>query len=151
MFNLGPVEIFVVFALALVVLGPRRMPEVARQLGKFYGMIRRTTYELKHTLDQELLDEERSARKVESERRREEFRRKRLEGKEEPGQPIDPPRPMAPDDAPEPVAETSEPDGDEPDGVPTPEPAADGVDPEPVAAAVDPEKADDEPTEREAT
>lgn len=99
MLNLGPVEILVVFGLALIVLGPRKLPEIARHLGKFYGLIRRTTYELKHTLDQELLDEERQTRRAAAELRREEFRQKRLD-KEEP-LPVPPPGPqVAPEAAP---------------------------------------------------
>ncbi len=77
MFNLGPLEILVVFGLALVVLGPRRLPEVARYLGKFYGTIRKTTWELRQTLDNELLEEERRERREAAEKRREEFRAKR--------------------------------------------------------------------------
>ena len=70
----------VVLAIALVVLGPRKLPEMARYVGKAYGLIRRTTYELKATLDQELLDEDRQRRRDAAEQRREQYRRKRQQG-----------------------------------------------------------------------
>lgn len=73
MFGLGSLEILVILALALVVLGPRRLPEVARQIGRFYGQIRRTTNELKNTLDRELREEERSIRRVVAADRRQEL------------------------------------------------------------------------------
>ena len=63
--SLGPLEIMLVLALALVFLGPEKLPEVARQVGKFVGQIRRTTDELKRTLDAEIRDEERHRRLAE--------------------------------------------------------------------------------------
>ena len=63
--SLGPLEIMLVLALALVFLGPEKLPEVARQVGKFVGQIRRTTDELKRTLDAEIRDEERDRRLAE--------------------------------------------------------------------------------------
>jgi sec-independent protein translocase protein TatB len=72
-FGLGSLEILVILGLALVVLGPRRLPEVARQVGRFYGQIRRTTNELKNTLDRELREEERSIRRAVSTDRRQEL------------------------------------------------------------------------------
>ncbi len=89
MLGLGYLEIAVVVCIALIVLGPRKLPEVARYLGKFYGMVRRTTYELKHTLDMELLEEDRAARREAAERRREEYRRKRQQ-KQEPLPEVEP-------------------------------------------------------------
>jgi len=63
--SLGPLEIMLILALALVFLGPEKLPDVARQVGKFVGQIRRTTDELKRTLDAEIRDEERERRLAE--------------------------------------------------------------------------------------
>ena len=41
MFNLGAGEVLVIMLLALLVLGPQRLPDAARQIGKFTGEIRR--------------------------------------------------------------------------------------------------------------
>jgi len=78
-FGLGSLEILLILALGLVVLGPRRLPEVARQLGRFYGQIRRTTYELRSTLDQEIREEERTVRREKAVARREELETVRRE------------------------------------------------------------------------
>jgi len=40
-FNLGAGEVLVIMLLALIVLGPQRLPDAARQIGKFTGEIRR--------------------------------------------------------------------------------------------------------------
>ena len=78
-FGLGSLEILLILALGLVVLGPRRLPEVARQLGRFYGQIRRTTFELRSTLDQEIREEERTLRREKAVARREELETVRRE------------------------------------------------------------------------
>src|SRR5712692_423773 len=39
--SLGPAEILVILVVALIVLGPDRLPKVARQLGKAVGEVRR--------------------------------------------------------------------------------------------------------------
>src|SRR5687768_6033291 len=41
MFNLGGGEILVIMLLALIVLGPQRLPEAARKLGNAIGEVRR--------------------------------------------------------------------------------------------------------------
>ena len=72
MLNVGPFELVVCFVVALVVLGPRRLPEVARWAGRVMAQVRRTTNELRHALDEEILAEERAQRRTEAERRRQE-------------------------------------------------------------------------------
>ncbi len=83
MLSLGPLEIMLILALALVFLGPEKLPDVARQVGKFVGQIRRTTDELKRTLDAEIRDEERERRLAEYRERQAKAvaeREKRLQG-----------------------------------------------------------------------
>lgn len=41
MFNVGTPELLVILLVALVVLGPTKLPEAARQVGKFIGEVRR--------------------------------------------------------------------------------------------------------------
>jgi sec-independent protein translocase protein TatB len=56
MFNVGGPEVLVILFLALIVLGPQRLPEAARQIGKFMGELRRMSngfqQELKQAFDE---------------------------------------------------------------------------------------------------
>jgi len=47
MFGIGMPELLLILAVALIVLGPKRLPEIARSLGKGLAEFRRTTDELK--------------------------------------------------------------------------------------------------------
>jgi len=41
MFDIGFLEIIVILVITLMVIGPERMPEVARKMGQFIGKTRR--------------------------------------------------------------------------------------------------------------
>ena len=43
MFNVGGGEIIVILLLALIVLGPERLPDAAKKVGRFMGEVRRMT------------------------------------------------------------------------------------------------------------
>ena len=47
MFGIGPEELLLVAVLALLVLGPERLPKVMRDMGKVVGDLRRTSDELR--------------------------------------------------------------------------------------------------------
>ena len=47
MFGIGTGELLLLLVLALLVLGPERMPRLARDIGKTVGDLRRTSDELK--------------------------------------------------------------------------------------------------------
>lgn len=47
MFGIGPEELVLILIIALIVLGPERMPKVARDLGRVVGELRRTSDELR--------------------------------------------------------------------------------------------------------
>jgi len=70
MFGIGPWEWFIVLVLALVVVGPRRLPEVARTLGRVATEVRRTTFDLRRTLEDELESEDRERRRTDARERR---------------------------------------------------------------------------------
>src|SRR5712692_8217776 len=47
MFGVGPEELVLILIIALIVLGPERMPKVARDLGRVVGDLRRTSPQLR--------------------------------------------------------------------------------------------------------
>lgn len=61
MFGLGFGEILVILVLALVLLGPQKLPEVAKQLGKGFRDFKKATDDLKGQFEQELYADERKA------------------------------------------------------------------------------------------
>lgn len=64
MFGIGTTEIVVILVVALLVLGPKKLPEIARSLGKTLGEFRRVTTDVKRTIEMEAdQDEEVRARK----------------------------------------------------------------------------------------
>lgn len=47
-----------IFFVALLVFGPRKLPDIGRSIGKALGEFRRATTDLKHTLEEEVSREE---------------------------------------------------------------------------------------------
>ena len=47
MFGIGPEELFLIAIIALLVLGPERMPKVMRDIGRVVGDLRKTSDELR--------------------------------------------------------------------------------------------------------
>lgn len=54
MFDAGFSELLLLFVIALVILGPERLPKVAAQLGRWIGRARRTATELRRQLEREI-------------------------------------------------------------------------------------------------
>lgn len=54
MFGIGMAELALILVLGLLVLGPQRLPEVARTVGRLYGQLRRASEEFQRTLRQDL-------------------------------------------------------------------------------------------------
>ena len=53
MFGIGMTELLLIGALALMVLGPKKLPDLARALGKGFAEFKRATDEFKNTLQEE--------------------------------------------------------------------------------------------------
>jgi TatA/E family protein of Tat protein translocase len=53
MFNVGMPELILIFVVALLVVGPKRLPDLGRQLGKAVSSFKRATMDLKEALEQE--------------------------------------------------------------------------------------------------
>tara|TARA_B110000014_G_C19551287_1_gene294649 strand:+ start:96 stop:332 length:237 start_codon:yes stop_codon:yes gene_type:complete len=69
MFNLGFPELVVVFTLALLLFGPRKLPEIGRSLGKSLKEFKKATNDLKRTWETEVVAEEQDLRRTLSEQR----------------------------------------------------------------------------------
>lgn len=54
MFGIGFQELLLIMVVALIVLGPQRLPEVARSLGKFYREIKSSVDEVKSSMVNDL-------------------------------------------------------------------------------------------------
>lgn len=63
MFGIGGTELLVILVVALVVLGPKSVPQIARTLGKAMGEFRRVSTEFQRTLNTEIELEEHEKRK----------------------------------------------------------------------------------------
>lgn len=69
MFDIGFLEIFVVLIIALLVIGPQRMPEVARKLGSFMGKTRNFINQMKQDSPlQETVNEVKDAMNLEEQK-----------------------------------------------------------------------------------
>ncbi len=65
---MGPIgvpEMIFIFVLALLIFGPRKLPELGRNLGKALSEFRRASNELRATVEDEMRNFEREAREVE--------------------------------------------------------------------------------------
>ena len=53
MFGIGVTEMIVILVIALLVVGPKKLPDMAKGLGKAMGEFKRATTELKETIEVE--------------------------------------------------------------------------------------------------
>ena len=58
---LGFPEMLVILVVALIIFGPRKLPELGRSLGRSINEFKRASNELRSTLDDEIRAEERKA------------------------------------------------------------------------------------------
>ena len=59
---LGMQELIIIFVIALLIFGPRKLPELGRSLGKSLGEFKRASNELRNTLEEEVRVEEQKER-----------------------------------------------------------------------------------------
>lgn len=60
--SIGGPELIVILVVALLIFGPRKLPELGRTLGKGMADLRRASHDLKSTLDREIHLEDESLR-----------------------------------------------------------------------------------------
>lgn len=61
---IGMPELIVIFVIALLIFGPRKLPELGKSLGKSLAEFKRASNELRSTLEEEVRLEEQAARKA---------------------------------------------------------------------------------------
>jgi len=68
--SVGVPELIIIFTIALIIFGPRKLPELGKSLGKSLAEFKRASNELKNTLDEEIrLEERRSVTSADEQRR----------------------------------------------------------------------------------
>ena len=65
MWNLGFPELVVIFILALLIFGPRKLPELGKSLGKGLAEFKRASNELRRTWEEEVNTEREELKKIE--------------------------------------------------------------------------------------
>ena len=63
MFNIGSTEFILILLIGLLVLGPKKLPGIAKSIGKAFGEFRRAASDMRQTIEQEAVYEERKKRK----------------------------------------------------------------------------------------
>lgn len=124
MFGLGMPEILLILAIALIVIGPQKLPEVAKMLGKAMGEFKRSAQDLKDSIDIETTVKDINPKPV----------KKKLKNVVKDIGTEDPKAPQAPDEP----ESSDKADDDLKDKTP-PEPAQDSPDANPPSPASPPE------------
>ncbi len=65
--SIGMPELVIILVIALIVFGPRKLPELGRSLGKSIGEFKRASNELRNTLDDEIRVEEQKENRAKAE------------------------------------------------------------------------------------
>ena len=65
MFGLGVQELLFIFVLALLIFGPKKLPEIGRTLGRGMKEFRRATTDIQRTINTEIALEEEKPNKAE--------------------------------------------------------------------------------------
>ena len=76
MFGIGTTELMIILVIALIVIGPKKLPEIARTLGKGFAEFKRMSNDVKRTVDLE-------AERLEQEERQSKIKKKLFEEKPE--------------------------------------------------------------------
>jgi TatA/E family protein of Tat protein translocase len=65
--SIGGPELIVIFIIALLIFGPRKLPEIGKAIGKGLAEFKRATTEFKRSLESEVEEEAKSIKEVKGE------------------------------------------------------------------------------------
>ncbi|QJT08462.1 Sec-independent protein translocase protein TatB [Oceanidesulfovibrio marinus] len=68
MFGIGSTELLVILAVALIILGPKKLPQIARALGKGVAEFKKVSTDLQRTINVEMEREEREQKRKEDDK-----------------------------------------------------------------------------------
>jgi len=68
MFNVGPGEIAIVFGLALLIFGPKKLPELGKALGQGLGNFKRSLTDAQSEMAAAIKESDKQAEKVEEDK-----------------------------------------------------------------------------------
>ncbi len=66
--SIGMPELIIIFVIALIIFGPRKLPELGRSLGRSLSEFKRASNELKSTLEEEIRIEEQQQQRTQASR-----------------------------------------------------------------------------------
>ena len=66
--SIGMPELIIIFVIALIIFGPRKLPELGKSLGKSLAEFKRASNELKSTLEEEIRVEEQQQKVTEAQK-----------------------------------------------------------------------------------
>ncbi len=69
--SIGMPELIIIFVIALIIFGPKKLPDLGKSLGKSLAEFKRASNDLKNTLEEEVrLEEQRAAVEKEKEKQK---------------------------------------------------------------------------------
>jgi sec-independent protein translocase protein TatA len=68
--SLGMQELIIIFVIALIIFGPRKLPELGKSLGKSLAEFKRASNDLRNSLEEEIRLDEQKAERVKAEAER---------------------------------------------------------------------------------